>query len=183
MNFQVYSFCLSEVRPYLNICNLTCCGVVLLTTLFGNVDDWFVIPVGFRIDDAAIVEGVTDDVWLVIVAFDGFLIVDEGGFSLLEVGTFFNGCFKRDAFVIVVLRLLLRVRFGSCETDLLLFFARLPLRAFELAEVVFWLIRTVEADDAVLLDDELLIKRWDGGECVWGLIVTTSFIVSFSSVR
>ena len=60
------------------------------------------------------------------------------------------------------------VRLGSCEIVLLLFFVRLPFVVggffvrFEIVgrDVVLLLLRrTVEADDAVLLDDELLIKR------------------------
>jgi hypothetical protein len=51
----------------------------------------------------------------------------------------------------------------------LLVFVRLPFVVggffvtFEVVERVgtlLWLRRTVEADDAVLLDDELLVKRW-----------------------
>jgi hypothetical protein len=50
------------------------------------------------------------------------VIVDEGGLSLLEDGTIFDGCFKREAFIVGVVI----VRLGSCETLLLLVFVRLP---------------------------------------------------------
>jgi hypothetical protein len=78
--------------------------------------------------------------------------------------TIFDGCFKRETFVFVLVRL------GSCEIDLLLlFFGRLrfvvegifvPLEEFGRVVVLFLLLRrTVEADEVEQLDDELLIKR------------------------
>jgi hypothetical protein len=132
--------------------------------LFVVVNDGFIIPVGFRIDDD-VVGGVatTTDVLLAIIDFTGLVIVEEGGFSLLEGETTFDGCFKRETFEIVVV-----VRFGSCEIDLLLFLLQLPLViggvfvAFEgIGRVILVLLlrRTVEADDDVLVDDELLFKR------------------------
>jgi hypothetical protein len=57
---------------------------------------------------------------LAIIDFIGFEIVREGGFSLLVDGTTFDGCFRRETFVTVVI-----VRFGNCEIVLLLFFVRL----------------------------------------------------------
>jgi hypothetical protein len=89
-----------------------------LTELFVIGNDGFIIPVGFRIDDDVVggVVATTTDVLLAIIDFTGLVIVEEGGFSLLEGETTFDGCFKRETFEIVVV-----VRFGSCETDLLLF--------------------------------------------------------------
>jgi hypothetical protein len=153
-----------------------CCWVVLLTELFVIVDDWFVIPVGFRIADVVVVVVVIAvDVLFAIIDFIGLVIVEEEGFSLLEDGTIFDGCFKRETFVIVDGVVI--VRFGSCETDLLAFLLRLPFvdgGTFVVLEIigrvglVLPLRRTVEAEDVVLLadDDELLFKWWDGGECV-----------------
>jgi hypothetical protein len=113
---------------------------------------------------------------LVIIDFIGFIIVDEGGFNLLEEGITFDGCFKRELFVIVVVVVV--IRFGNCEI-VLLFLLRLPfgvdgvfvaLDGFVRLVLVLLLRRTVAAEDVVLLDDddddELVIKRRDGGECV-----------------
>lgn len=137
--------------------------------LFVIVDDWFIIPVGFRIDDV-VVTTVTG-VLLAIIGFVGFTAVVEGGLSLLGELLTFDGCFKRELFVIGVVG----ARLGNCETDLL-FLLRLPFGidgafvVFEGFKRVLLLRRTVAAEDVVLLvvddDDELLIKRWDGGECV-----------------
>jgi hypothetical protein len=115
---------------------------------------------------------------LVIIDFIGFIIVDEGGFNLLEEGITFDGCFKRELFVIVVVVVVVVIRFGNCET-VLLFLLRLPfgvdgvfvaLDGFVRLVLVLLLRRTVAAEDVVLLDDddddELVIKRRDGGECV-----------------
>jgi hypothetical protein len=103
------------------------------------------------------------DVVLAIIDFIGFVIVEEGDFSLLDDDeTILDGCFKRETFVFVV------VRFGSCEIDLLLFFVGLRfvvegilVTLEEVGRFVLLLLlrRTVEADDVVLVDDELLIKR------------------------
>jgi hypothetical protein len=107
------------------------------------------------------------DVLFAIIDFIGLVIVEEEGFSLLEDGTIFDGCFKRETFVIVDGVVI--VRFGSCETDLLAFLLRLPFvdgGTFVVLEIigrvglVLPLRRTVEAEDVVLLadDDELLFK-------------------------
>jgi hypothetical protein len=104
---------------------------------------------------------------LAIIDFIGFEIAEEGGFSLLVVCTTLDGCFRRETFVIVGVVV---VRFGSCETVLLLFFVRLlfvvggvfvTLDETGSGILLLLLRRTVEADDAVLFDelDELLIKR------------------------
>jgi len=94
------------------------------------------------------------------------VIVEEGGFSLLEDESTFDGCFKRETFGIVVVVVVV-VRFGSCEIDLLLVLLWLPLVvggvfiALEgIGQVILVLLlkRTVEADDE-LVDDELLFKR------------------------
>jgi uncharacterized membrane protein len=104
---------------------------------------------------------------LAIIDFIGFAIVEDGGLSLLEEGFNFNGCFKRELFVISVVVVVV-VRLGNCETDLV-FLLRLPFGvgnvfiALEEFEWVVLLRRTVAADDVVLLDveddDELVIKR------------------------
>ena len=128
-----------------------------------------------RIDNAVNADVGTDELLLAIIDFKGLLSVDEGGFSLLAAGeAFFVGCFKRETLVsdgVVAI-----VRFGSWETDLLLLLLLLERLPFvggdvfgEVGEVkgVLLLRRTVDADDAELLDDELLlIKQCDGGECV-----------------
>ncbi len=90
-----------------------------MTELFVIVNDGFIIPVGFRIDDdvvGGVATATATDVLLAIIDFTGLVIVEEGGFSLLEDETTFDGCFKRETFGIVVV-----VRFGSCEIKLLLF--------------------------------------------------------------
>jgi hypothetical protein len=104
------------------------------------------------------------DVVLAIIDFIGFVFVEEGDLSLLDDDeTILDGCFKRETFVFVVV-----VRFGSCEIDLLLFFVGLRfvvegifVTLEEVGRIVLLLLlrRTVEADDVVLVDDELLIKR------------------------
>jgi hypothetical protein len=109
------------------------------------------------------------DVLLAIIGFIDFEMVEEGGFSLLGGETILDGCFKRETFeFVVVVVVVVVVRFGNCEIDLLLFLMRLPFGiggVFGMVEevgrvgLVLLLRRTVEADDAVSVDDELLFKR------------------------
>lgn len=195
----IYSFvCLKYCLFYgLYIHALTCCWVFLLRELFVIVDDWFVTPVAFRNGNALVMVVVVvvevDVLPFVTVDFIGFEFVDEievdGGFNLLKFVFTFVGCFIRQLFVVVTGDVI--VGLGNCEWILLLLlllliFVEFPLvlvRSDEFGRVWFvWLLRrTVAADDDVVLDDdELLIKRCDGGECVYGLAVTISLIVSSS---